>query len=86
MWYFTLNLRCLILIKTKTKTYVLNLGNLNTDEDATKIKEYLMSQPGVEKIDVEMSLSIVSIHYNESSALSLNKILEGIERLGYPVR
>ena len=84
MWYVTLNLRCLIL--TKTKTYVLNLGNLNTDEDAIRIREYLMNQSGVEKIDIEMSLSIVSIYYDESSALSLNKIHEGINRLGYPVR
>jgi len=70
----------------KTKTYVLNIGNLNTDEDATKVEEYLLSQAGIEKVDIEMSLSIVSLHYNESSAVSLGKILEDIDKLGYPVR
>ena len=75
-----------ILIKSKTKTYVLNIGNLNTDEDAAKITEYLMSQPGIEKVDIEMSLSIVSIYYNESSMGSLNKIHENFDKLGYPVR
>ena len=86
MWYLILNLRCLILTKAKTKTYVLNIGNLNTDEDAAKIEEFLMELPGVEKIDFEMSLSIVSIHYNESSIGSLNQILKGFDNLGYPVR
>jgi len=74
------------LIKAKTKIYVLNLGNLNTDEDAAKIEEYLLSQTGIEKVEIEMSLSIVSIYYNESSVGSLNKVLEGFDALGYPVR
>ena len=72
--------------ETKIKTYVLNIGNLNTDEDAAKIKEYLMNISGIEKVDFEMSLSIVSICYNDSSVSSLNKILEGFDKLGYPVR
>jgi len=71
---------------TKTKTYVLNIDNLNTKEDAAKIEEYLMEQSGIEKVEIEMSLSIVSIYYDESSIGSLNKILEGFHELGYPVR
>ena len=86
MWYLNLNLRCLILSKNKTKTYVLNIGNLNTDEDAAKIEEYLLSQTGVEKVNIEMSLSIVSICYDESAIGSLNKIHECFDKLGYPVR
>ena len=82
VWHFILNLRCLILIKT----YVLNIRNLNTAEDAAKINDYFMDQPGVEKVDIEMDLSIVSIHYNESVIGSLNKILEAFDRLGYLVR
>jgi len=73
------------LILAKTKTYVLNIGNLNTTEDADKIKEYLANQPGVEKVDIEMSLSIVSINYNETVG-SLNEIHKAFDRLGYPVR
>ena len=72
--------------KNKTKTYVLNIDNLNTNEDAAKIEEYLLEQSGVEKVEIEMSLSIVSIYYDESSIGSLNQILEGFHKLGYPVR
>ena len=74
------------LTKDKIKTYVLNIENLNTDEDSAKIEEFLMSQSGVERVDIEMSLSIVSIHYNQASVGSLNQILEGFTKLGYPVR
>ena len=81
MSYFISNLRCFILVKT----YVLNLENLNTAEDAAKIESYWMDQPGVEKIDIEMSLSMVSIYYNESIG-SLNKVLESFKKLGYPAR
>jgi len=68
-----------------TKTFVLNIKNLNTAEDATKIKDHFMSRPGVEKVDIEMSLSIVSLRYNESVG-SPHKLLEAFDRLGYPVR
>ena len=68
-----------------SKSYVLNIENLKTAEDAAKIEAYLLDQPGVEKVDIEMSLSIVSIYYNESVG-SVNKLLESFSRLGYPVR
>ena len=72
--------------KNKTKTYVLNIENLKTKEDAVKIEEYLMEKTGIEKVEIEMSLSIVSIYYDESSIGSLNQIIEGFHKLGYPVR
>ena len=67
------------------KTFILNIENLNTTEDVAKIKDYFMNLPGVEKVDVEMSMSIVSLHYNESVG-SPNKLLEAFGKLGYPVR
>ena len=68
-----------------TKTFVLNVKNLNAAEDAAKIEDYFMSRPGVEKVDIEMNLSIVTLHYNEAVG-SPNKLLEAFDHLGYPVR
>ena len=68
-----------------TKTFVLNIENLNSDEDAIKIKDHFMSRPGVEKVEIEMDLNIVSLSYNESVG-SPNKLLEAFGKLGYPVR
>lgn len=67
------------------KTFILNIENLNTAEDVTKIEDYFMSFSGVEKIEIEMSLSIVSLYYNESIG-SPHKLLEAFGKLGYPVR
>ena len=67
------------------KTFILNIENLNTAEDVTKIEDYFMSFSGVEKIEIEMSLSIVSLYYNESIG-SPHKLLEAFDKLGYPVR
>jgi copper chaperone CopZ len=68
-----------------TKTFVINIDNLKTAEDATKIEDYFMSLPGVEKVKIEMSLNIVSLSYNEGIG-SPNKLLLAFEKLGYPVR
>ena len=81
MWNFILDLRCLVL----TKTFVLNIENLNTAEDAVKIEDYFMNHPGVEKVEIEMNLSIVFLHYNDTVG-SPNKLLEAFGQLGYPVR
>jgi len=67
------------------KTFVLNIENLKTDEDVVKIENYFLSRPGVEKIEIEMSLSLVSIRYNEAVG-SPHTLLEAFNRLGYPVR
>lgn len=68
-----------------TKTFVLNIKNLNTVEDATKIEDYFLSCPGIEKVEIEMSLSIVSLHYNDTAG-SPHQLIIALERLGYPVR
>jgi len=68
-----------------TKTFVLSVENLNSSEDATKIEDYFLSRPGVEKVTVEMDLKIVSLSYNESVG-SPKKLLEAFGTLGYPVR
>lgn len=68
-----------------TKTFVLNIENLNSAEDAAKIKNHFLSRPGVEKIDIEMTLKIVSLHYNEAVG-SPHQLLEAFNHLGYPVR
>lgn len=68
-----------------TKTFVLNIENLNSADDAAKIEDHFMSRPGVEKVDVEINLNIVSLSYNEAVG-SPNKLLEAFGKLGYPVR
>jgi len=68
-----------------TKTFVLNIANLKSEADALKIEEYFMGLPGLEKVDIEMNLSLVSLCYNEAAGSPLT-LLESLERLGYPVR
>lgn len=68
-----------------TKSFVLNVENLNTDADAAKIKEYFKNVAGVVKVDIEMSLKLVSLHYNEEVG-SAYKLLTAFDTLGYPVR
>ena len=67
------------------KTFVLNIRNLDTAEDAAKIEEHFMNLLGVEKVEIEMSLNIVSFCYNESFG-SPQLLLDALENLGYPVR
>lgn len=68
-----------------TKTFVLNLENLETTADVQKIESHFLSRPGVEKIDVELGLKIVSLYYNEEVG-SPHKLLEAFTTLGYPVK
>ena len=68
-----------------SKTFILNIRNLDTVEDAVKIENHFMNLPGVEKVDIEMALNIVSLRYNESVG-SPHQLLEAFEQLGYPVR
>jgi len=64
---------------------VLNIRNLETAADAVKIEDYFMSKPGVEQVDIEIDLNIVSLRYNEAVG-SPHQLLEAFERLGYPGR
>ena len=48
------------------KTFMLNVENLSSNEDIEKIKSYFETNlEGVEKLDINLSLKLVSVHYNE---------------------
>ena len=69
-----------------SKNFILNVNNLKTENDSKKIKDYFLnSVSGIEKVDIDMDLKIVSVFYNESVG-SPNVILESLERIGYPAR
>ena len=68
-----------------SKTFVLNVRNLKTVDDEKKIKDFFAGKPGIEKISVDLSLSIVSFLYNEAIG-SPNSILQAMNTLGYEVR
>ena len=68
-----------------TKTFILNVKNLNTAADAAKIEDYFMKLVGVEKVVVELDLSIVTLYYGEAVG-SPNKLLNAFGKIGYPVR
>ena len=68
-----------------TKTFVLNLENLETMEDAQKIEHYFLERPGVEKVEIELNLKLVSLYYNEGAG-SPHKLLKAFDSLGYPVK
>jgi len=67
------------------KTFVLNLENLETPADVKRIESHFLDRPGVEKVDIELGLKIVSLHYNEDVG-SPHKLLEAFTNLGYPVK
>ena len=68
-----------------TKSFVLNVANLNTDADATKIRDHFLNMTGVEKVNIEMTLKLVSLYYNEEVG-SPHKLLTALDDLGYPAR
>ena len=68
-----------------TKSFVLNVKNLTTADDVAKIQNHFATIHGVEKVDIELELKLVSIHYNEDIG-SPSKLLTTLDGLGYPVR
>lgn len=65
---------------------MINVENLATNEDARKLKIILKSNlEGVEKLDINLSLKLVSVRYNDSIG-SPKYILDAFDRLGYKVR
>lgn len=68
-----------------TKTFILNIENLHSAEDVTKIRDHFMNRPGIEKVDIEMGLKLVSLRYNDQVG-SPSKLLEALDYLGYSVR
>ena len=68
------------------KTFMINVENLKTDEDVKKIESYFETNlDGVEKLDINLSLKLVSVRYNDSID-SPKYILDAFNRLGYTVR
>ena len=68
------------------KSFMLNIENLNSEADVVKINEYFTTNlKGVEKIDTNLSLRLVTIHYNETIG-SPKYILDAFSHLGYSVR
>ncbi|MFQ7057380.1 MAG: copper chaperone [Turicibacter sanguinis] len=50
------------------KTFMINVENLKTDEDVKKIESYFETNlDGVEKLDINLSLKLVSVRYNDST-------------------
>ena len=68
-----------------SKTFILNIDNLKSNDDIKRIKQHFSTVVGIEKVDIDTELNIVSIRYNENVG-SPNAILESFETLGYPVR
>ena len=65
---------------------MLNVENLSTNEDVEKINAYFETNlEGVEKLDINLSLKLVSVRYNEGIG-SPKYILDAFNRLGYTVR
>lgn len=68
------------------KIFMLNVENLSSNEDVEKIKSYFDTNlEGVEKLDINLSLKLVSVHYNEGIG-SPKYILDAFNHLGYTVR
>lgn len=68
------------------KTFMLNVENLSSNADIEKIKSYFETNlEGVEKLDINLSLKLVSVHYNEGIG-SPKYILDAFNHLGYTVR
>ena len=68
------------------KSFMLNVENLSSNEDIEKIKSYFETNlEGVEKLDINLSLKLVSVHYNEGIG-SPKYILDAFNHLGYTVR
>ncbi len=73
-------------MRMMAKTFMLNVENLSSNEDIEKIKSYFETNlEGVEKLDINLSLKLVSVHYNEGIG-SPKYILDAFNHLGYTVR
>ena len=67
------------------KTFMLNVDNLSSNEDEKKIRDYFETNlDGVEKLDINLSLKLISVHYNEGIG-SPKYILDAFNHLGYTV-
>lgn len=67
------------------KSFVLNIKNLHTDADAAKIRDHFLNIHGVERVEIEMDLKLVSLFYSDEVG-SPHKLLTAFETIGYHVR
>ena len=68
------------------KTFMLNVDNLSSKKKKKKIRDYFETNlDGVEKLDINLSLKLISVHYNEGIG-SPKYILDAFNHLGYTVR
>ena len=73
-------------MRMMAKTFMLNVDNLSSNEDEKKIRDYFETNlDGVEKLDINLSLKLISVHYNEG-IVSPKYILDAFNHLGYTVR
>ncbi len=73
-------------MRMMAKTFMLNVDNLSSNEDEKKIRDYFETNlDGVEKLDINLSLKLISVHYNEGIG-SPKYILDAFNHLGYTVR
>ena len=73
-------------MRMMVKTFMINVENLVTNEDAKKIEDYFKTNlEGVENLDINLSLKLVSVRYIDSIG-SPKYILDAFNRLGYKVR
>lgn len=73
-------------MRMMVKTFMINVENLATNEDAKRIEDYFKTNlEGVENLDINLSLKLVSVRYNDSIG-SPKYILDAFDRLGYKVR
>ncbi len=53
-------------MRIMAKTFMLNVENLSSHEDVKKINDYIDTNlEGVEKLDINRSLKLVSVRYHE---------------------
>ena len=73
-------------MRMMAKTFMLNVDNLSSNEDEKKIRDYFETNlDGVEKLDINLSLKLISVHYNEGIG-SPKYILDAFNHLGYTDR
>lgn len=73
-------------MRMMVKMFMINVENLATNEDAKRIEDYFKTNlEGVENLDINLSLKLVSVRYNDSIG-SPKYILDAFDRLGYKVR
>jgi copper chaperone CopZ len=64
------------------KTNAITIANLSCGGCVNTITKNLIAISGVEKVEVDLSTSIVTVSHNET--VSVEKLIEKLTSLGYP--